>query len=69
MFGGYKMKILNKIKKNWKMYFICTIIGLIICFPIIKSNIQKKNDRYERYNYFGGELIIDKETGTSMLIR
>lgn len=63
------MKILNKIKKNWKMYFICTIIGLIIFFPVIKSDIEEKNDKYERYNYFGGELIIDKETGTSMLIR
>lgn len=63
------MKILNKIKKNWKMYFICTIIGLIIYLPVIKSDIEEKNDKYERYNYFGGELIIDKETGTSMLIR
>ena len=69
MFGGHKMKILNKIKKNWKMYFICTIIGLIIYLPVIKSDIEEKNDKYERYNYFGGELIIDKETGTSMLIR
>lgn len=63
------MKILNKIKKNWKMYFICTIIGLIICFPVIKSDIEEKNDKYERYNYFGGELIVNKETGTLMLIR
>lgn len=63
------MRILNKIKKNWKMYFICIIIGLIVCLPAIKSDIAGKNDKYERYNYFGGELVIDKETGTSMLIR
>ena len=64
------MRILNKIKKNWKMYFICIIIGLIVCLPAIKSDIEGKNDdKYERYNYFGGELVIDKETGTSMLIR
>ena len=51
------------------MYFICIIIGLIVCLPAIKSDIEGKKDKYERYNCFGGELVIDKEIGTSMLIR
>lgn len=61
--------LLEKIKKDWKKWAVCIFVAILICIPVWVMNYQKKTNRYEHYNYFGGELIIDKETGTSMLIR